>query len=637
MRTKQAPTTETLVSRWLNSHCDEMGMVRFHIRELAKEIKRDRRTIGRTLVILKASERIVEYKLQRGQRLIRLRMRPPEQEGGTDRPVPLEARIHELERITGCNGLLLPLIEQFAVTEQTLGDIDRELCWNGLEPKERDALRKTRAQQTTILMRLLREIEQHTTSRTDEQTNGIPLGRLADPATFAREALGVTLYRHQVEFCNAPHRVVIMIAGRGAGKSMAARVFALYTACRKSNHTVLVVSSGVRMCSEFGKGMLDLLDSSDLKRFVTESGGERITLRNKSRIIFLPAKAATIRGYHPRKSDETTGSLSVILDEACYMEQGEEIRAAVEYAMITTEKDQGRMAIVSSPSSVHSWVYPLFRDGQEKRDDIISFQWPSTVNPEIREEEIERLRRSHTELEFRAEVMAEWVEGSHGLFAGLIDPVIVAHAARQLREGEIATLGADLALSYDDSHDASALVVLARYGVSMEAEEDLPWPYVQSEEETQFGYRVVDVVRLTRADTNEIHCEAGRLVERYGITHAAVEQYQGKSLADYLTALGVQTELIAPTAVAQQIIFNALYNLFRRKEIEIPDDVLETLISELKAFQYRREATGRFSFGHPEGSRTVHDDTVYALAWALQAQLHLAGTPILPTPEIAFF
>jgi len=612
-------------------------MVQFHIRELAREIQRDRRTIGRTLVILKASERIVEYRLQRGQRLIRLRLQPPAQQGGMDHEVPLQTRIRELEQMTGCNALLLPLIEQFAATEQTLADIDRELCWGGLEPKERDALRKTRAQQTTILMRLLKEIEQHTTSKINEQADSIPLGRLADPATFAREALGVTLYPHQVEFCNAPHRVVIMIAGRGAGKSMAARVFALYTACRKSNHTVLVVSSGVRMCSEFGKRMLDLLDSSDLKKFVTESGAERITLRNKSRIIFLPAKAATIRGYHPCKSDETTGSLSVILDEACYMEQGEEIRAAVEYAMITTEKDQGRMAIVSSPSSVHSWVYPLFRDGQEKRDDIISFQWPSTVNPEIREEEIERLRRSRTELEFRAEVMAEWVEGSHSLFAGLIDPMIVPHAAQQLGEGEMATLGADLALSYDDSHDASALAVLARYGVSMEAEENLPWPYVQSEEETQLRYRVIDVVRLTRADTNEIHREAARLVERYGIAHAAVEQYQGKSLADYLTALGVQTELIAPTAATQQIIFNTLYNLFRRKEIEIPLDVSETLISELKAFQYRREATGRFSFGHPEGSRTVHDDTVYALAWALYAHLNLAGTPVSPPPEIAFF
>ncbi|HPA45819.1 MAG TPA: phage terminase large subunit [bacterium] len=637
MRTTERSTTKDLVSRWLDSHRDEIGMVQFRVSQLAKEIKRTQVMIGRVIKDLKDNGRIVEYTLERDQRLIRIRMQRPAQNGETDREESLQARIHEFEQITGYDALLLPLIQQFAATEQTIADIDRELRQNGLEPKERDVLRRNLKQQKEILVRFWKEIEQHAVPKIKEQTNGIPLRWLSDSVTFAREALGVTLHPHQVEFCNAPHRVVIMIAGRGAGKSMAARIFALYTACRKPNHTVLVVSSGMRMCSEFSQGMLDLLNSSELKKFMSESDSKQIVFQNKSRILFLPANPDTIRGYHPSKTAETAGGLSVILDEACYMEHGEEIRTAVEYAMITTEKDQGRMAIVSSPSSVHSWVYPLFQDGQEKREDIISFQWPSTVNPDIREEEVERLRRSRTDLEFRAEVMAEWVEGSHGLFAGLVDPAILPYAIREIRDGEIATLGADLALSYDDSHDASALLVLARTAVAAETGEDLPWPYVQSEEETPFRYRVVDLVRLTRADTNEVQREARRLAEMYGITHAAVEQYQGKSLADYLTGLGIQTELIAPTAVAQQNIFNALYNLFRRREIEIPQDVSEILISELKAFQYRREATGRFSFGHPEGSKTVHDDTVYALAWALQAQFNLAGVALSPPPEIAFF
>ncbi|MFH1742856.1 MAG: terminase family protein, partial [bacterium] len=232
-----------------------------------------------------------------------------------------------------------------------------------------------------------------------------------------------------------------MIAGRGAGKSTVSRVFALYAACRRPNHTVLVVSSGQRMSSDFGKRINDLIASSEIKNVVRSASEKKINLKNGSSISLLPAKPETIRGYHPRTAKKAQGGLTIILDEACYMEQGEEIRAAVEYAMITTEKGAGQMIIASSPSSVHSWVYPLFQEGQEQSEDIISFQWPSTVNPEIRPEEVERLRQSRTDLEFRAEVLAEWVEASQSLFTGLIEQATVSDGAGELLEGESVTLG----------------------------------------------------------------------------------------------------------------------------------------------------------------------------------------------------
>ena len=215
------------------------------------------------------------------------------------------------------------------------------------------------------------------------------------------------------------------------------------------------------------------------------------------------------------------------------MEQGEAIRSAVEYALITTAKGNGRMIIASSPSSVHSWVYPLFQDGQQGREDIISFQWPSTVNPEISEEEVERLRQSRTDMEFRAEVMAEWVEGSQNLFVGLIDKAIISAQGGIIYEGEAVSLGADLALSYDEQHDASVLVVLARSQWRQDTDDNqpLPWPYVTAETSDSRQpprYRVVDLARLTKATTEEIAAAAERFVQQYGIGRATVEQYQGK-------------------------------------------------------------------------------------------------------------
>ena len=59
--------------------------------------------------------------------------------------------------------------------------------------------------------------------------------------------------------------------------------------------------------------------------------------------------------------------MTVILDEACFMEQGEEIRKSVEYALITTSKEKGSIWIVSSPSSMASWVYAYVRGMRGKR------------------------------------------------------------------------------------------------------------------------------------------------------------------------------------------------------------------------------------------------------------------------------
>jgi len=645
-------TTKDLVLNWLDEHADEIGIVQCSVKELAKEVGRGDTTVQRILSDLKAESRLIEYTLHRGHRVFRRRHASPETfEKNID---PLAVRIAELEELTEHDQKLRPLIEQFAATEQTITEIDREIrqCQSG--SKDRHPLRQDRAQQVLNLLRLSKEIGLSCSSKTgrkaktgeqrhdDQPEADLPDEWLTDTTVFAEKALGIKLHPHQQKFCEARQRVVVMIAGRGAGKSTAARVFSLFIACRKANHTVLVVSSGQRMSSDFGRRINDLVQSCELRRFVTSCSTGHIDFRNGSSIVLLPAKPETIRGYHPKQTKEKQGGLSIILDEACFMEQGEEIRTAVEYALITTEQGDGRMVIASSPSSVHSWVYPLFLEGQTKRDDIISFRWPSTVNPDISSEEVERLRQTRTDLEFRAEVLAEWVSGSHSLFGAFVDKAVVPGNGGGLREGEIATLGADLALSYDDKHDASALVILVRMSKEPHAEkdEDLPWPYVKpakDDDNQPARYRVIEVARLTRASTETLLQAARKLARRYGIVRAAVEQYQGKALHESLAAMGIETELIAPTAAAQEIAFNDLYNLFRRGLIEIPSSVSETLLNELKSFEYRRGPTGRFRFGHPPGSTEIHDDTVYALAWALQAQRRAFGGTESPPPAVEFF
>lgn len=419
-----------------------------------------------------------------------------------------------------------------------------------------------------------------------------------DARRFAREALRAELFDHQLRLIESTARTTVMIAGRGAGKSFAALTAALFFALRQPGHTVLVVSSGQRMSSEFGGRLLQLLGESPLGEMAAETSRTRIVFHNGSTVHLLPANPETIRGYHPARGGEN-GGMTVILDEACFMENGAEVRKAVEYALITTSRERGRLYIVSSPSSMSSWVYEYIRAASGSESDVSVIQCPSEANTLIPLEEIERLRREKNELEFRAEVLGEWVEGAFGLFSGLVDACRVDRAS--LPPGQVHALGADLALSFSKDRDRSVLAVASRF-----------------EYEGEPCYAIVALEIFELATDRGLCDAAARLIESCSIERAAIEQYQGKSLAEFCQSHGVETELTAPTSGRQRQLFHEMHSLMRKKRLWLPADLPALFFEELKAFEYRREGEGRIVFGHPAAGG-VHDDTVYAAAWALYA------------------
>lgn len=458
----------------------------------------------------------------------------------------------------------------------------------------------------------------------DETSFSIPEAWRDDSVVFAREALKVNLYEHQQKFCRSERRINLLVAGRGAGKSLAACVAALHRAAASPKHIALVVSSGQRMSSDFGQKLLDLAHESALRPWITRAAAEQISFKNGSVVKLLPANADTIRGYHPKSTSQNAG-VTVILDEACFMEQGDEIRKAVEYALITAAKDRGRLYIVSSPSTTGSWVYSYAQRANDPEADIALIQCSSAANPSILPEEIERLRKTKNELEFRAEVLGEWVDGAYGLFGGLIETNRMGRCGDPIPEWADCALGADLALSYSAAQDRNALAVVARW---------LPENSGEYEEETR--YRLVEMAVLDRASDRELRQTVRRLIEKYGVRTACVETYQGKGLSEYCQSLKVETQLVNPTAGAQQSAFHELHRLLRQNLLELPDDLPPVFFDEMAAFEYRRESNGRISFGGPSGA---HDDTVYALAWAIQAAEAAAALPppIYSSPPLIAF
>ncbi|MCP4624231.1 MAG: hypothetical protein GY850_11945, partial [bacterium] len=487
--------------------------------------------------------------------------------------------------------------------ETMITDTVDSLVANKPDPSDRKVQSQYRltCQLTNTYLRIIKKLSKDSTAASGIKLE-IPETWRDDPVEFSNHALNIDLYEHQQKFCRSQKRVNLMIAGRGAGKSIAACVTAIFYAITNPHHIALVVSSGQRMSSDFGARIIELIRESPVNQWIKSISNEQVVFKNGSTIKLLPANPDTIRGYHPKTNGKNSG-ISVFLDEACFMEQGDAVRKAVEYAMITSANQKGRLYIVSSPSSTGSWVYDYVVLARKNDRHTALIECPGNANPNITDEEVERLRQSKNELEFRAEVLGEWVDGAYGMFTGLIEPNIIPVSQNIIPPEAVCALGVDLALSYDQTHDRNALAVVARW-----------WPDEDPDSEARF--RLVDMKILERASDKELRRTVSKLIEKYGIVSAGVENYQGKGLAEYCESLKINTELINPTTSAQRTAFHELHRLLRQQLLELPENLPQIFFEELKSFEYRRKPDGKITFGHTTGK---HDDSIYALAWSIYA------------------
>ncbi|MDQ7822056.1 MAG: terminase large subunit [Candidatus Eremiobacteraeota bacterium] len=236
--------------------------------------------------------------------------------------------------------------------------------------------------------------------------------RLAlDPVTFAAEKLDITLDQWQAEVLTHPSKRIILNCSRQAGKSTVTSIMALIRALYYPKSLILLLSPSLRQSTELFRKVMDALKKLHARPKLTEDNKLSTQFDNGSRIISLPGKEGTIRGF--------SGASLLVIDEASRVDDS--TYKAVRPMLATSG---GRLVILSTPWGKRGFFHDEWVNGGEtwQRFKITAHDVPRIPAPFLEEEQ-----RALGEFFFAQEYLCEFRETvdqvfSYEMIMGAIDP-----------------------------------------------------------------------------------------------------------------------------------------------------------------------------------------------------------------------
>ncbi len=222
-----------------------------------------------------------------------------------------------------------------------------------------------------------------------------------DPALMGAR-LGLDLDPWQVDVLRAAERQMILCCSRQSGKSTVSSLLALHEAMYRSPALVLLLSPSLRQSQELFRKVMDAYHGmGEAAVPVAEESALRLELTNGSRIIALPGKEATIRGY--------SGVSLLIEDEASRVP--DDLYQAIRPMLAVSG---GKIVLLSTPWGKRGHFFVEWSQGgpEWKRVEITAHGVPR-ISPEWLQAE----RRAIGDLAFRQEYMCEFVETEDALFS----------------------------------------------------------------------------------------------------------------------------------------------------------------------------------------------------------------------------
>jgi len=220
-----------------------------------------------------------------------------------------------------------------------------------------------------------------------------------DPALVMARA-GLTPDPWQAELLRSRAKRALLLCTRQAGKSTVTAALALHEAMYRPPALVLLLSPSLRQSGELFRKVLSLYSVFDKQAPAEAETALRLDLQNGSRIVSLPGKEETIRGY--------SGVSLLILDEAARIP--DDLYFSVRPMLAVSG---GRLIGLSTPFGKRGWFFESWQNGATdwRRVKVTAHDCPR-IAPAFLEEE----RRALGDWWFRQEYECEFVETVDQLF-----------------------------------------------------------------------------------------------------------------------------------------------------------------------------------------------------------------------------
>ncbi len=222
-----------------------------------------------------------------------------------------------------------------------------------------------------------------------------------DPVAFARDGLGFTPDTWQTEALRWAGKRLMLNCCRQAGKSTVASILALHRALYYPGALVLLVSPSLRQSGELFRKVADLLAQLDHKPGLTEDNRLSLRLANGSRVISLPSKEGTIRGF--------SGVDLIIEDEASRVP--DDLYRAVRPMLAVSG---GRLVLMSTPFGKRGHFHEEWTMGGDTWERV---QVKAPECPRISAGFLEKERASLGEWWYKQEYLCEFVETVDQVFS----------------------------------------------------------------------------------------------------------------------------------------------------------------------------------------------------------------------------
>jgi hypothetical protein len=213
-----------------------------------------------------------------------------------------------------------------------------------------------------------------------------------DPALVA-DALGMEPDPWQIRFLRSTEPRILLNCSRQSGTSTVTALLAAHAALYDPGALILLLSPTQRQSHELFRKALDAYHSIPTAVPIAQESALRLELDNGSRIVCLPGKEDTVRGY--------SGVRLLAVDEAARVP--DELYYAVRPMLAVSG---GRLVALSTPFGTRGWWYDAWRSEELWERYLV----PAGECPRISEAFLAEEQRSMGEWWFAQEYGCEFLD-----------------------------------------------------------------------------------------------------------------------------------------------------------------------------------------------------------------------------------